>query len=161
MGQCATESRAEYSKTRKVRVHYPLLCKLKQTECPSSALFVIYEHMKREAEANWRSRLMRKSEIEAALGDYHTLLDDAARSFQVCVTWEAYIWLTLKDDFAQIGSLIDIHYTLHQTKLEKLSVDNKKDVELGYEVIHTPATDTLPRYNKVCRLLIYQVVIVK
>jgi hypothetical protein len=117
--------------------------------------------MKREAEANWRSRLMRKSEIEAALGDYHTLLDDAARSFQVCVMWEACIFLSSNRWFAQIGSLIDIHYTLHQKTVEQLSAEEKKGGELGYEVIHKPSTDALPRYSEVCRLFIHQVVMVK
>lgn len=53
---------------------------------PGSTLDVIHDFMRREAEAGWRERLVRKATIEEALGDYNTLLDDAARSFQACST---------------------------------------------------------------------------
>jgi hypothetical protein len=44
---------------------------------------LIYEFMKREVEAHWRHRLLRKGQIEDAVETYNILLDDAARSFQV------------------------------------------------------------------------------
>jgi hypothetical protein len=48
-----------------------------------STLVLIYEFMKREVEAHWRHRLLRKGHIEDAVETYNVLLDDAARSFQV------------------------------------------------------------------------------
>lgn len=57
----------------------------------NSILQTIHEHLEREAEHKWRSRLMRKSTIEAALVDYNMMLDDAARSFQVSALYQSDI----------------------------------------------------------------------
>ena len=43
----------------------------------------IHDDLKREADGKWRDRLLRKNSIETALAEYHTQIDDAARSFQV------------------------------------------------------------------------------
>jgi hypothetical protein len=40
-----------------------------------------------EAGASWKDRLIRKKIIESAIAEYNVLLDDAARSFQVGLTY--------------------------------------------------------------------------
>ena len=43
----------------------------------------LHEDLKRSAEGKWHDRLLRKTAIEKMLIEYHTAVDDAARSFQV------------------------------------------------------------------------------
>lgn len=43
----------------------------------------IHKFMTQEADQKWGARLIRKSTIETSMKQYHTALDDAARSFQV------------------------------------------------------------------------------
>ncbi|TFK69796.1 hypothetical protein BDN72DRAFT_878230 [Pluteus cervinus] len=53
----------------------------------------ILHFMKAQAQASWGERFMRKFSIENALAEYHSLLDDAAQSFQ-------------------LATLINIHYAV-------------------------------------------------
>lgn len=57
------------------------------TDSASRMLQNIHDDLKREAEGKWRERLLRKNSIETALTEYHTQIDDVARSFQVSVLW--------------------------------------------------------------------------
>jgi hypothetical protein len=50
-----------------------------------SVLIGISEHMKAESSGKWHQRIIRRSSTEEALSDFSQQLDDAARSFQVCV----------------------------------------------------------------------------
>lgn len=107
----------------------------------SSTLLIIYEFMKNEASGNWRSRLMRKGQIEGALEDYNTLLDDAAQSFQVngLTSYDSQV-LTL----FQISVMIDIQYSLHkavQSRSNDVITRNQSDDTLIEILNSAPYTE--------------------
>ena len=51
----------------------------------SRTLTSIQEFMKIQTDLKWSDRFLKKSSIEQALAEYTMQLDDAARSFQVCL----------------------------------------------------------------------------
>ncbi|KAJ7058118.1 hypothetical protein C8F01DRAFT_1149592 [Mycena amicta] len=71
----------------------------------------IHGFMKNAASASWKTRLLKKSAIEAALVNYHENLDDAARAFQM-------------------ASLIEIHYAVGTAKNEQRAETPRQIVPL-------------------------------
>ncbi|KAI0341257.1 hypothetical protein BDW22DRAFT_341386 [Trametopsis cervina] len=79
-----------------------------------TTLQTIYDDLQSEAEHKWTKRLKRKTTIEAALVEHHSMLDDAARSFQIV-------------------TLIHIHY----------AIERAKDDNRGLRKLDTESTTTL------------------
>lgn len=71
--------------------------------------------MQELSKVKWVGRFLQKFSIESALEDFDRMLDDAERSFQVCIVTcyfsELLILLHILI-FIKIASLIEIHYSV-------------------------------------------------
>ncbi|KAF8891032.1 hypothetical protein BD779DRAFT_1784896 [Infundibulicybe gibba] len=85
---------------------------LKNLEKFERTLNSIHTSMKEGVEVKWGNRFLRKVSIENALMDYHSQLDDAWQSFQVCIPSDLAIRAKNQEFYVKVVTLINIHHAI-------------------------------------------------